>query len=316
MNKDNMPLVSVLVITYNSAHFVIETLNSVRDQTYRNIELIISDDGSTDSTLDLCHQWLKDNEGSFVKASLITTVQNTGTAGNCNRAFKHANGKWIKFFGADDILMPDAIQNYISFVEGTDKNIVIAEAIHFSGDLCEKQFTYERIALEKVVFSESISSNMQYRILSKIFIGSGPTAFFSRECIQTVGAFDERFPLQEDYPLYIRLTKAGYKIHLMPVDTVYKRVHSGSVSHSMESNAIYPSMIVRCIKDYKYDFKRQELGFVWRQFLTFSNWLHSNVIDSGNNKDSVKCVFYYRLQVLLDPFAWYTRFLNLLDKLR
>ena len=62
MTKNNNPLVSIIVITYNSAKFVLETLESAKAQTYQNIELIISDDGSTDNTVQICREWLKNNE--------------------------------------------------------------------------------------------------------------------------------------------------------------------------------------------------------------------------------------------------------------
>lgn len=315
MEENNRPLVSVIIITYNSEKFITETLEGVKNQDYRNLELIVSDDCSHDNTIKICSQWLEKNKNRFANTELITVDKNTGTSGNCNRALSKAKGKWLKFFGADDILMSNAISNYIEFVEGTDKEIVIAEAIHFSGVFQDKNFTYERIALENTVFSNSITAKRQYQILSKIFIGSGPTLFLTKACIEQVHGFNETYPLQEDYPLYIKLTKIGYKMHLMPIDTVYKRVHMESVSQIKEKNAIYPSMIVRCIKEYKYEFKRVELGLLWRFFLRFSLWLHCNVIDNGNDFTNTRCMFYYNLQKALDPFDWYSRYLNFIDKI-
>lgn len=313
--NSNYPLVSVLIITYNSSKYVLETLESIKSQTYQNIELIISDDCSIDDTVCICSRWIEINKSRFINAHLVTTKENTGTAGNCNRALNMASGKWLKFLGADDLLMPNAITTYVNFVEGTNMNVVIGEAIHFSGNLSDKLFTYERIALENLVFSKKISANQQYHILSKQFIGSGPTLFVSKECVLKVGAFDERYSLQEDYPLFINLTKAGYKMFLLPVDTIYKRVHDDSVSHNKGNNAIYPSMIIKCIIDYRYEFKRKELGPVWRKFLDFSLWLHLKVIESGNNNTKFSCRCWYFAQQYFDPFEWYSRLLNLMSKL-
>ncbi len=66
------PLVSVCIITYNSAKFVVEALESIKSQTYKNIELIISDDCSTDNTIELCKQWISDNGKCFVNCELLT----------------------------------------------------------------------------------------------------------------------------------------------------------------------------------------------------------------------------------------------------
>ena len=59
------PLVSIIVITYNSSKYVLETLESAKAQTYENIELIISDDGSTDDTIKICKNWLEKNQDRF-----------------------------------------------------------------------------------------------------------------------------------------------------------------------------------------------------------------------------------------------------------
>jgi alpha-1,3-rhamnosyltransferase len=66
------PLVSIVVITYNSSDYVLETLESAKDQTYKNIELIISDDCSTDNTVEICKNWLEENKERFKHTELIT----------------------------------------------------------------------------------------------------------------------------------------------------------------------------------------------------------------------------------------------------
>jgi len=81
MQPEN-PLVSIIVITYNSSEYVIETLESAKAQTYQNIELIVSDDCSTDETLEICRDWMKKNQDRFVRSELITTEKNTGISGN------------------------------------------------------------------------------------------------------------------------------------------------------------------------------------------------------------------------------------------
>lgn len=79
-------LVSIPVITYNSAKTVIETLDSIKAQTYPNIELIISDDCSTDDTVQLCREWIEKNGERFERTELISVTKNTGVSGNNNRA--------------------------------------------------------------------------------------------------------------------------------------------------------------------------------------------------------------------------------------
>lgn len=112
---DNL-LVSVAVITYNSSKYVLEALDSVRNQTYSNIELIISDDCSTDNTIELCNRWIDENRSKLSRIELMRAVRNSGVSANCNRAINACKGKWIKLLAADDILMSDCISDCVEYV--------------------------------------------------------------------------------------------------------------------------------------------------------------------------------------------------------
>jgi len=97
-------LVSIVVITYNSSKYVLETLESCKNQTYKNIELIISDDASKDNTVKLCQNWIEKNKKRFFRTELITTIKNTGIPSNCNRGVRASKGEWVKLIAGDDVL--------------------------------------------------------------------------------------------------------------------------------------------------------------------------------------------------------------------
>lgn len=138
---NSFPLVTIGVLTYNSEKYVIETLESIKSQTYLNIELIISDDCSCDYTVDRCSEWIEKNRGYFVNVLILTVKTNTGTAGNCNRVLAKSNGKWLKFLGADDLLSPSAIENYVRYVtQNSNVYACFAEDIHFVGNILENKF--------------------------------------------------------------------------------------------------------------------------------------------------------------------------------
>ena len=86
MSKEQ-PLVSVPVVTYNSANTILETLESIKAQTYPNIELIISDDCSTDNTIELCLEWLELYKERFTRTEVLTVEKNTGVSANVNRCW-------------------------------------------------------------------------------------------------------------------------------------------------------------------------------------------------------------------------------------
>ena len=98
-----VPLVSVVVMSYNSAATIAETLDSIKAQTYQNLELIVTDDCSPDGkTLEIIQNWLDANGSRFVYADLVTTDKNTGVSGNINRGVAKSHGEWIKSIAGDD----------------------------------------------------------------------------------------------------------------------------------------------------------------------------------------------------------------------
>ena len=115
--NNNDSLVSISILTYNSSEFIIETLESIKAQTYQNIELVISDDCSTDNTVTLCKSWVKENGKRFANVNILETDHNTGVSANGNRARMACKGEWRKGIGADDKLTPTCIADYMSYVE-------------------------------------------------------------------------------------------------------------------------------------------------------------------------------------------------------
>lgn len=113
---DDNPLVSVVVITYKSANTILETLESFKQQTYKNIELIVSDDCSPDNTVEVVEEWIKNNSSYFVTVQLLKNSQNIGPSGNLNRGIKAATGEWIKSLAGDDTVTPDAIAKYVEYL--------------------------------------------------------------------------------------------------------------------------------------------------------------------------------------------------------
>lgn len=110
------PLVSVVVITYNSSKYILECLDSIYNQTYQNIELIITDDCSKDNTVEVCKKWLEQFSDRFIQTKQITTTINTGTSANCNRGISETMGKWYKIIAGDDRLLKNCIEDNIHYV--------------------------------------------------------------------------------------------------------------------------------------------------------------------------------------------------------
>ncbi|MGM0945457.1 MAG: glycosyltransferase family 2 protein [Bacteroidota bacterium] len=236
----NNPLVSIIVITYNSSKYVLETLESAKAQTYRNIELIISDDGSKDDTVEICKNWLDKNQSRFIRTELIKVDQNTGTSGNCNRGVKAGTGEWIKIIAGDDVFTKDCISLNLDFVQSNkDIKVVHSNSRHYYNTFHEMNFLKENFLGVNYFRSEKITALEQYRILLRHHVVNTPTLFISLKALLEIGLFDESIKLIEDWPLVLNLTNKGNKIHYLDINTILYRVHEKSVYNSNKNHAFF-----------------------------------------------------------------------------
>lgn len=222
------PLVSIVVTTYNAAKFVVETLESAKQQSYQPIELIVSDDCSTDNSVEICRQWIAANKERFVRTGIITVPQNTGVSANCNRCIKASNAEWVKLIAGDDILLPNCISDNIKFVqENINASIVFSQAIIYEDEFRpEKLVTAMPQQYPMNLMNHLFSAADQHKLLLlSDRITYTPTFFFRKQTLLNIGGFDEENKLVEDYPMWLKLTKAGNKLFYFHQPTVGYRRH-------------------------------------------------------------------------------------------
>ncbi len=224
-----MILVSVVVITYNSEKYVIETLESVKRQDYKKIELIISDDCSTDNTIEIVNKWKKNNESRFEKIKVVQTKSNRGVTHNCNLGLKESNGVFVQFIAGDDILYDNAITQKTNYAIQNKLKVVYTKITVFGANSqsCNQ--------IEKICNrGYAVLSKERYYQYKEMLKGNyivGPSgSFFQREFLMKLGGFDNRFPMLEDYPLHLKILERGYRIQLLEQYTVMYRISSSSLS--------------------------------------------------------------------------------------
>jgi glycosyltransferase involved in cell wall biosynthesis len=224
--KPESPLVSIIVITYNSSKYIIETLDSAYSQTYDAIELIVSDDCSTDNTMELVKSWMGNHKNRFLREVIITTPVNTGVPANCNRGAKSANGEWIKFLAGDDILLDDCISLNIEFIKKTNNaKFVFSKLNIIKNNTLTDIFNYN----EKFL---SLNSQQQLRLLSFSNTINAITEFINKETLARLNFFDERYFGLEDYPMWVKATISGYKLYGFNEVTCKYRLHDTNFSIS------------------------------------------------------------------------------------
>ena len=230
MKECNIPLVSVPVVTYNSSKTVIETLDSIYNQTYPNIELIVSDDCSTDNTVEICRQWIEQHKERFVRVELLTAEKNTGVAGNGNRAEAACRGEWCKGIAGDDILLPNCIQDCIDYVTAHPDTIWLFGKMEGFGRSQEEVDEYMNRCYNYDFFSLSLENQLRYLIFKGNCIPA-PTAFVHIQRNRATGVKnDERIPMLEDHPKWINLIRAGVKVHFVDKIIVKYRLSDNSLS--------------------------------------------------------------------------------------
>jgi len=222
MNYKNNPLVSIIVITYNSSKYVLETLESALAQTYQNIELIVSDDCSSDNTLQVVDTWAESHKERFRRVEIVRAESNTGIPANCNRGLKAARGEWIKFIAGDDILLANCIDILVSFSMEKKSYISTSAIEEFCEDGSPVRFS-KNVYLEQMrFFKKKNKEQFKSYIRNPVFLNS-PALLFKKDLFERVGCFDESFRTLEDQPFLIKVLQAGYNIYYNEETTVRYR---------------------------------------------------------------------------------------------
>lgn len=310
----NKPYVTICVVSYNSSPYVVETLESIKRQSYDNIELIVSDDGSTDGTDEICEKWIQKNKKFFKNVQLIVAKKNTGVTGNCNRGLEASNGEWWKVIAADDILKDDCIEKFVDYINANpEAEFVFGKEIEFTGEFSNQNFTEKKLRFSSLFFRPSMTAKKQYEFETKVFVGSAIGSFGKTEVLKKVGGFNPRFPMHEDSPLYIQLPKCGIRMWYMDEFVAYRRVHRDSISRDREDYAILSKHEIREMDFWKYKSENSR-GF-WKKAAQKSAIRLQKVIDAGNDKRSLKCRYLDWCRRWISPYKWYLIIVIIEDKI-
>ncbi|RAN58910.1 hypothetical protein B8A46_07205 [Dolosigranulum pigrum] len=178
------PVVSVIIPTYNVERYVEECLASIMSQTYESIELIVIDDGSTDTTPYL----LKQHPGDF---HLILNQENKKQGAARNEGLAQATGKYILFVDADDLIVPEAVQVLVAAAEREQADLVrfnadvIQQQLH--PDMAVNQYNFSHVLEEEVLYT----GKQLWSVLRKSYHPS-PCLYMTKRAVLTEG--NVRFP--------------------------------------------------------------------------------------------------------------------------
>ncbi len=215
------PLISIIVPVYNTAEYVEECIQSILSQSYKNIELILVNDGSTDGSGEICKRY-----GNLPNVQYIEK-ENAGVVDARKRGVESANGEWIMFVDSDDYLLKDSIRELLSVADGVD--IVVGNHTK-SKKLIN---AYEYYDSEEYLFMLYCHRLPTYP-WAKLF----RTELF-RKCQQ---AFAYNYPPKEDFLMNLVLAKTNEKkisIWKKPVYFYRFRMESASHGHSFDLDYLH-----------------------------------------------------------------------------
>ncbi|MEK7290503.1 MAG: glycosyltransferase, partial [Planctomycetota bacterium] len=188
---EKLPVVSVILPTYNCANFLPHSIQSILSQTYDSYEIIVVDDGSTDNTKEVLNPFMQ-------RISYIKLEQNKGLPAARNIGIKSALGKYIAFIDADDIWLPEKLQTDIKYFE-TYSEISMVYSKHINIDINGSVLdgdTKKRLPSGNIFIQ--LFSEQNFIITSSVVV--------KKDVFETTGLFDEQLFNCQDWDMWLRIT--------------------------------------------------------------------------------------------------------------
>jgi glycosyltransferase involved in cell wall biosynthesis len=222
------PMVSIFVTSYNHSKYILETLESIRNQTYTNFELILVDDFSKDDSVEIIDNWIEKNN---IKCTFIKHKVNIGICKTLNEILKIIKGKYLAGCASDDIWLPNKLEKHVKALEQSDERIILifsdALLINSEGELYQNRF----IAYNKTYLSLK-SGNFYNELIEGNFIPA-MSVVYKTELLKKFGTWDENLSF-EDYDMWLRLAKQ-YNFLYDAEPTVKYRLHETNLSKTLDS---------------------------------------------------------------------------------
>jgi len=259
IREKEMAEVSVIIPTYNCGQYITEAIESVLSQTYKDVEIIVVDDGSKDGTYEKIERWVKSNRIRYLYQL------NQGVAAARNYGINNSSGRYLAFLDADDKWLPEMLARCLGVIEEDRCDLVSTDnyIVYLQGG---KEIKRE---IQSYEWIEKSSERLFLTFLEVGGIGSPEKVVFKREIFDKVGLFDASLPVYEDLDLWIRIAKYGFTWgHIREALVIYHKGVEGSLfSRSPQYNQDCRLKILKkykreTIKNYPY-FKEIYAELLW-----------------------------------------------------
>lgn len=274
-------MVSVILTTYNRPHLVLESIYSVLNQTYTELELIIADDGSTDNTEEII-QAIPDPRIRYYK------LPHTGrTAVLKNFSIRQSTGELIAFIDSDDWWAENKLERQVQLLtQQPGIGFSITDAITFKEGVVLSPRTYPRkIGIE--------CSSIFNRLKENRFVVYNPTLVIRRSCLDKTGPFDETMPFGSDYHFNMRLAW-HFEAGIIYESLLWRRMHN-----SNESNQIPVENYEGFVQTFEYLYKHKMVSKKYLHKAKSIAYLHIGHVLKRHNLSAARQ--YFRQSLKFNP---------------
>lgn len=222
-----MKLVSLILPCYNHEKYISDCLYSLCDQTYENIEILITDDCSRDGSFGILQSWQQRLEQRFCRVSIRKNPENRGVVKTLNSMLEDCRGEFIKVLATDDMLLPDAIEKMVACAEREDSDIVFTNVYRFDEALhypISQPETLEKHYTSPPQWEDDLTG----ALLARNFI-CAPGVLMPRRTVELFGMYDPAY-IMEDFEYWLRVSISGKFSYLDECSALYRTNHN-SLSH-------------------------------------------------------------------------------------
>jgi len=231
--------ISVIIPTYNTANLVGEAIESVYNSTYKNFEIIVVDDGSTDNTKQVIEQLKQKFEFSYIHQ------QNIGLAGARNTGIEKATGDFLVFLDSDDVVLPKKFQMQLDYFS-SNKN---QDAVYSYSDCFVEDNLDDRFNIGLPIFEGKVLSNLLFGNFMHV-----NSLMVRTSKVREVGLFNINYKELEDWDLWIRMSLKGSEFYCVKEVLSLVRVRKGSMTNNQ--NKMNKAMD-KVLSNLEFDFTNQ-----------------------------------------------------------
>jgi hypothetical protein len=268
------PLLSVVIPAFNVAPYISEAVCSALDQTLRNIEVIVVDDGSTDATSKILDQIRSARDDSRLR---IIKQDNGGLSAARNTGIRNARGSFIGFLDADDIWAPEKAELQIGLMRADD---TIGISFSYSEYLTE-----DGDRTGSILFADQMEPSL-HDMIRRNHVGNGSTPIVRRECFVIAGLFREELRSCEDYEMWCRiLWMTPYRALCLPKPLTLYRLRENSLSFNSMKFVESADHAIDCLRGAMINLPQRVIQIGHAEHYRIAAW---KAVSSGWHMDALR----------------------------